>query len=174
MTIFYYIGFLLLGCPKSNIQRQQTRMRHFRANRLSHFTEESALAWKSTVNANHPLVGRWWDVSNQQFISYEDIVAEINNSSILLLGEKHDNADHHLLQSKIIQSIPEQDSVAVSFEMLNNPSLLTDQTWTSTSQFSTQVQWEQSGWPGFQMYEPILGQSNDNTKSLLVVLLQRK
>ena len=136
MSIFYYVGFLLLGCPKSNIQKNNKQNEALQSKSVEQNTEESVLAWKSTVNANHPLVGKWWDVSNQQFISYEDVVAEIRNSSILLLGEKHDNADHHLLQSKIIQSIPEQDSVVVSFEMLNNPSLLTDQTWTSTSQFS--------------------------------------
>ena len=155
MSIFYCVGFLLLGCPKSNIQKNNKQNEALQSKSVEQNTEESALAWKSTVNPNHPLVGKWWDVNNQQFISYEDVVADIRSSSILLLGEKHDNADHHLLQSKIIQSIPEQDSVAISFEMLNNPSLLTDQTWTSTSQFSTQVQWEQSGWPEFQIYEPI-------------------
>ena len=120
MGIFCYLGILLLGCPKSNIQKNNKQNEALQSKSVEQNTEESTLAWKSTVNPNHPLVGKWWDVSNQQFISYEDVVVKIRSSSILLLGEKHDNADHHLLQSKIIQSIPEQDSVAVSFEMLNN------------------------------------------------------
>ena len=155
MSIIYYVCSLFLGCPKSNIPNNDIQNEAPQTESVEQTKKESIQTWLTTEHQEHVLVGKWWDVSNQQFVSYEDVIERIEVSSIILLGEKHDNADHHLLQSKIIQSIPEQDTVALSFEMLNNPSLLTDQKWTSTSQFSTQVQWDQSGWPEFKIYEPI-------------------
>ena len=54
---FYYIGFLWAvqnRTYKNNKQNEALQSKSVEQN-----TEEYALAWKSILNANHPLVRRW-------------------------------------------------------------------------------------------------------------------
>src|SRR5687767_16011942 len=44
---------------------------------------------------DHPLTGRIWDVAGARFIITEALVARLAPARFVLLGERHDNADHH-------------------------------------------------------------------------------
>ncbi len=68
------------------------------------------LAFASAVNGqnmifnDHPLVGKIWDMHSLSFIDEETLIARINLSNVLLLGEVHDNSQHHELQQKLLQA----------------------------------------------------------------------
>jgi uncharacterized iron-regulated protein len=52
--------------------------------------------WESPAERAHPLVGRIWDVKAGAFIGEDVLVARLVASRFVLLGERHDNPDHHV------------------------------------------------------------------------------
>jgi uncharacterized iron-regulated protein len=54
--------------------------------------------------ADHPLVGKIWDMNSRSFIDEATLLAEIAKANVLLLGETHDNPQHHELQQKMLNA----------------------------------------------------------------------
>ncbi len=126
----------------------------------------SADAWQSEVLRDHPLVGKIYDVSSASFISRKDLLGLISTSRHVLLGEIHDNADHHALQAEIIEALAEQKRrPRVVMEMLEKapPTLIDsqnaierkDSSHTSHVIDNFRRWWTKSGWPDFEIYAPI-------------------
>ena len=79
----------------------------------------SATSWKSPLGRNHPLTGRIWDVSSDRFIDRKTLVERLARADFVLLGERHDNPDHHMLQAEVLRDlIAVGRRPAVGFEML--------------------------------------------------------
>lgn len=55
--------------------------------------------------SDHPLAGKIWDVAAQQFIEQEVLLARASAAKFLLLGEIHDNPEHHRIQARILQTV---------------------------------------------------------------------
>jgi uncharacterized iron-regulated protein len=55
------------------------------------------------LDADHPLAGRLWDVSAQAYIGEVELLRRATQAEVLLLGETHDNPEHHRLQANILQ-----------------------------------------------------------------------
>jgi uncharacterized iron-regulated protein len=94
-------------------------------------------------------------------VTEQELRAAVESSRLLLLGEVHDNPDHHLLQARIVRMATGDGSrPAIAFEMLDetqqaaidaipkgdksNPDAVRDA-----------VRWDDSGWPKFKLYRPI-------------------
>jgi uncharacterized iron-regulated protein len=70
--------------------------------------------------ADHPLVGKIWDMKSRSFIDETTLLARINAANVLLLGEIHDNPQHHELQQKLLNArIASGARPAVMMEQLN-------------------------------------------------------
>lgn len=119
------------------------------------------IRWQSTLYTDHPLVGMIWRSSDQRFISRETLFEEIGAYDFVLLGEKHDNPDHHQLQRQVLQEL-HQDGVldSVSFEMLSSD----QQQWVDSLAPSTAVadtslkehlRWDEEGWQ-WEYYGPMI------------------
>lgn len=65
-------------------------------------------SWLSTFDINHVLVGKIWAVKQQRWISQADLNAELASKRFILLGETHDNPDHHRLQLAILNAMTRQ------------------------------------------------------------------
>src|SRR3989442_9183693 len=63
------------------------------------------IEWESQAERAHPLVGRIWDVKAGTFIPENTLVARLVASRFVLLGERHDNPDHHVLQAKLVRAM---------------------------------------------------------------------
>lgn len=75
--------------------------------------------WKSQLLQDHPLVGNIWQHRSQQFISAHTLSRSLAGGDILLLGEKHDNPDHHILRLALLQQVHAQRPVSlIAMEML--------------------------------------------------------
>src|SRR5262245_62896057 len=61
--------------------------------------------WESPVDREHPLVGKVWDVSANTAISEATLNARLARSRFVMLGERHDNPDHHVLQAKLVRAL---------------------------------------------------------------------
>src|SRR5918994_1293768 len=121
----------------------------------------SAMSWKSSLGRDHPLTGRIWDVSSAQFIERETLVKRLAGADFVLLGERHDNPDHHMLQAEVLRSlIAVGQRPAVGFEMLglDDTSIIAGHLAVAPNDaagLGRAVNWNQRGWPDWAMYQPI-------------------
>ncbi len=121
----------------------------------------SGTSWKSTFGRNHPLSGRIWDVSSARFIDRQSLVTRVARADFLLLGERHDNPDHHLLQAEVLRSlIALGRRPAVGFEMfgLDDANAIANHLAFAPNDaagLGRAVNWNKSGWPDWAMYQPI-------------------
>lgn len=53
---------------------------------------------------DHPLIGKIWDMNNRRFMDEADLLAVMGKADVLLLGETHDNPQHHDLQLKLLKA----------------------------------------------------------------------
>ena len=117
--------------------------------------------WKSSLGVDHPLTGRIWDVSAASFVDNRTLVRRLIRVRFVLLGEKHDNPDHHVLQAKLIRQMIEFGRrPAVAFEMFNVDDAFAIARHLSAAPrdaagLGAAVGWDQRGWPDWELYQPI-------------------
>lgn len=117
--------------------------------------------WHGIVGGQNPLVGKIWDVRRQRFISQTELVGDIDEQEFILLGEQHDNRDHHELQAEIIRALAHAGRrPKVAFEQLNpeqNAKLAAyvELQPDRAAGLGDAVGWKQAGWPDFALYEPV-------------------
>lgn len=118
-------------------------------------------AWVSPLHRDHPLVGRIWDTRAGQWLTPEALDAALGGARFVLLGEKHDNADHHRLQAERVQSLTASGrQPALAFEMLDTAQqpLIDEALQRSPGDpdaLARAVDWEHGGWPEWALYRPI-------------------
>jgi uncharacterized iron-regulated protein len=117
--------------------------------------------WEAPLGRDHPLTGRIWDVAGRRFVPPEALAARLAAARFVLLGEKHDNPDHHRLQARTLQAlIAAGRRPAVAFEMLTSADAaalsrhLTESP-RDAAGIGPAVNWSRSGWPDWTYYQPI-------------------
>jgi uncharacterized iron-regulated protein len=117
--------------------------------------------WQSPLLHDHPLAGRIWDVSQGRWVDEATLREELSKARFVLLGEQHDNADHHLLQASLVRALAASGRhPALAFEMLGvEQQPLVDEALArepgSPDAIAQAVNWEKSGWPDWTLYRPI-------------------
>ncbi len=77
-------------------------------------------SWGSALYADHPLVGRIWDARAGRFAEPDELMRALRGADYLLLGEKHDNPDHHALQLAVVRALIDEGRLAqLAFEMMD-------------------------------------------------------
>ena len=117
--------------------------------------------WQAPLGQDHPLVGRIWDVAADELIDSAALVDRLRRGRFVLLGEKHDNPDHHRLQAWLLRALVAAGRrPAVGFEMftLDDAPAIARQLAehpTDAVGLADAVNWQRSGWPAWAMYQPI-------------------
>jgi len=119
----------------------------------------NAVTWATKLDRDHPLVGRIWSVRGGRFVEEREMLAGMRG--YVLLGEKHDNPDHHALQARVLRAMVDAGRrPVVAFEMFD----VDDQPAIAASRrdhprdaasLAQAVKWEKSGWPPWADYAPI-------------------
>lgn len=118
--------------------------------------------WESALGRDHPLAGRIWEPATGKWMSSSALVARLAGARFVLLGEKHDNVDHHRLQAWLLRElIAAGRRPAVALEMLavDDDAAIARQrasTPLDAAALARAVDWARSGWPDFRLYEPIV------------------
>jgi len=121
----------------------------------------SATLWQSELHVGHALTGKIWDVQANAAISQEELLAALGQARIVILGEKHDNPDHHALQRSVLTALRNAGVLSgVSFEMLDTrqqPALdfLARVDLTSEEAVRAHLQWDADGWD-WSLYGPLV------------------
>ncbi len=168
------LGLAVAGCQHS----EDLRQRHPVAPGTTSPTSRTPpIAWQTTLDRDHPLVGKIWNVHAGRFVEEADMLASLRG--YVLLGEKHDNPDHHALQARMLGAmIGGGRKPVVAFEMFD----MDDQPAIDTSRrehprdgasLARAVSWEKSGWPPWAQYAPIAQLALDADLPLVATGLPR-
>jgi uncharacterized iron-regulated protein len=80
-------------------------------------------------------------------------------AQIVVLGEQHDNPDHHTRQAAWVAAL---DPAALVFEMLTpQQGAQAAAPWASQAQLDALIGWSGTAWPSFDMYFPIFAAAQD-------------
>lgn len=121
----------------------------------------SIARWQSPLLSGHPLVGRIWDVRSGAFISEDALLQALSAADVAILGEKHDNPDHHAIQRQVLAGLAATGRLAaVSFEMLDSgqqPALdsLTTVDLQAEDAVRAHLRWDEEGWD-WVFYGPLV------------------
>jgi len=124
-------------------------------------SEQAVFMWQSPLYQDHALTGRILHTASGQFVTEAELTMAISRAHFLLLGEKHDNPDHHQLQKMLLARLYNQQQVAsVSVEMLDastDPQLqeLLPRSVANLDELRSALDWDEEGWD-WSFYGPIL------------------
>jgi uncharacterized iron-regulated protein len=77
-------------------------------------------AWQSPEGLNHSDLGRIVDLRSGEGVSTQQLVAELAGADRVLVGERHDNPDHHALQRWLLEALAQRrEQGSLLLEMLN-------------------------------------------------------
>jgi uncharacterized iron-regulated protein len=117
--------------------------------------------WLSTLDREHPLVGKVWSARQGGLVEDAVLYRDLAQARFVLLGERHDNPDHHRLQARALKELLRAGRrPAVVFEMLeveNQPVIdrYRAQPSPTAAGFGDAIGWNKSSWPPFIEYQPI-------------------
>jgi uncharacterized iron-regulated protein/nucleoside-diphosphate-sugar epimerase len=118
-------------------------------------------AWQTKLYADHPLVGVVWDVRAGEPISPAELVGRLSQQRFVLIGERHDQPDHHRLQAWIVGELVRAGRrPSVALEMLDASQDEALGAYLSgpapqAAGLGPALAWEKSGWPAWSLYQPI-------------------
>jgi uncharacterized iron-regulated protein len=137
---------------------------------------EGSAGWLSERGRHHPLAGKIWDVTHRTFVPAEQVLLNLRQAGSqlhLLLGEKHDNRDHHRLQAELVHALASsQRGGAVAFEMFDiaqQPALdrYLRASGATAEGLGPALGWERTGWPAWAGYAPIARAAMEGGFSIL-------
>lgn len=117
--------------------------------------------WQSRRGLDDPRVGKIYDTATRATVERDELLRRARTSDFVLLGEKHDNPDHHRLQGIVIQSLAREGlPPKVAFEMLSEDDRPALDAWRATrpqdvDALGEALDWQHSGWPPWEIYRPV-------------------
>lgn len=108
-----------------------------------------------------PVPGLIWDVVAKRSISKDILAARLTATDVVLLGEKHDNAVHHVLQAEILKGLASAGRrPALVWEMLPRSAQPTIDRFLASDDpdadgFAEAVGWAGLGWGDWSLYRPV-------------------
>lgn len=83
-------------------------------------TDRGIETWQAPELRTHALVGTIWATKDGRSITRTDLVERLAAADLVLLGEKHDNPDHHRLQALLLAELARAGRRGpVVFEMID-------------------------------------------------------
>jgi uncharacterized iron-regulated protein len=117
--------------------------------------------WLTKLDRDNALVGKIWDLKAGAFIEASAAMERLAAARFVLLGERHDNPDHHRLQARVVEQLVvagrrpglvfemlEVSQQAAVDEYLKRPD-------ASAGGLGAALGWERTSWPPFREYLPI-------------------
>ncbi len=117
--------------------------------------------WLTQLDRDNALVGKVWDVKAGAFAEPSVVLPRLATADFVLLGERHDNPDHHRLQGQAVEALVKAGRhPAVVLEMLDVTQQGAVDEYVARSDataagFGAALGWEKTSWPPFKDYQPI-------------------
>lgn len=102
------------------------------------------------------------DARTSQGLSAPELARRLSSADVVILGEIHDNPDHHLAQAWLVGQLA---PVGVAFEMIPQASeegiAVLRANGTPAAEIGPAIGWQRMGWPDWAIYRPIFEQLGD-------------
>ena len=100
--------------------------------------------------------GEILDTATGQRISAEDLARRLAAADIVVLGEVHDNPDHHARQAWIVERLqpPALAAEMIPYRSEEGIAVLMAEG-ADASEIGPAIGWERMGWPAWSLYRPI-------------------
>ena len=84
----------------------------------------------------------------------DGVLADIKSADVVILGEVHDNPQHHKIQAEALKAMAPS---AVVWEMVTEEGAqrLADKAVSDPEELARILEWLESGWPPLSMYYPV-------------------
>ncbi|GGI88072.1 ChaN family lipoprotein [Halopseudomonas pertucinogena] len=135
-------------------------------------------AWQNDVPGDTQRLGQALDTATGEWLSAEQLVTRLAAADRLMVGERHDNADHHQLQLWLLQQLHEQRPRASLLQEMLTPSqqealdeLQRGGRQLADDQLVDHLQWN-PGWE-WRFYGPIISWALDSGIHLQAANLDR-
>jgi len=120
----------------------------------------AAMFLPASAIADHPLTGKIWSVRGKRFVTPQTLAQAVREARYVLIGEIHDNPDHHRLQAWLIENAATGRKAAVVMEMIARdkaPALRAylAKPGANAEGLGAAVDWKERGWPEWKTYQPI-------------------
>lgn len=131
------------------------------ADRAAAASAPPAPPWESPLGRQAPLTGQIREPASGRQLTPEQLIERLAGADFVLLGERHDNPDHHRLQAWAVESLLAKGRpYAVAFEMIDSDQAVRLSQYLAASpqdaaQLGTALGWAESGWPPWEHYQPI-------------------
>lgn len=141
--------------------------------------EAPGAPWVSEHARDHPLAGRIWQPAKARFVPPEVVAAALGQARFMLLGEKHDNRDHHRIQAWLVaETMAAGRRPAVAFEMFATDRQAALDAYLAAhprdaAGIGAALDWAETGWPDWELYRPIAQAALDRGVALLAADLPR-
>lgn len=102
-----------------------------------------------------------WSPAEMRHLSESEALERVASTPFLLLGESHDNADHHRLQTRVIRELAARGQKrALAFEMIEADRQPAIDAYLKSHPVSADalgeaVDWARRGWPDYDLYKPV-------------------
>jgi uncharacterized iron-regulated protein len=109
------------------------------------------------LGKEHALVGRVYATAGQRLVPVSELEGAIERARFVVLGESHDNRDHHALEAELgDRFLKVHEPAAAGFEMLDEDDRAALQSPPrDPDALARAVRWGESGWPEFEQYRPV-------------------
>ncbi len=117
--------------------------------------------WSNSLGAKHKLSGRIWSAQRGGFVEPDMMADDLAAGTYVLLGEIHDNADHHRLQAWVIDQLARRGrKPAIVMEMIDVGQDKALKAYMGSDKpdaagLGAALGWASSGWPAWELYQPI-------------------
>lgn len=119
-------------------------------------------SWQSPLYQSHELVGKIWLGRENRFIDQAALDVYLAGHPAVLLGEKHDNPDHHRLRLELLSALLDDTPRLLVMEMMapQQQRALTTlgsgaASGADNSALPMRLDWDTDGWP-WQYYGPVV------------------
>lgn len=122
-----------------------------------------AAPWASPLAQDHPLVGSFWSTTTGERLTPAQVVDRALDSRVVIVGERHDNPDHHALQAWLTQAVVGGGRrPAVVYEMMETDDQPAIDAWRAggpadAAGLGDALDWAKTGWPDWPLYAPMAG-----------------
>lgn len=141
---------------------------------------QSPPAFTTPMGRDNPLVGTIWLPRTGSFGTVEALLEQAQAADAVLLGETHDNADHHALQAWVVgRLVATGKRPLVAFEMIDLGQREALERHLAAHPgdshgLGAALDWDRSGWPDWQLYRPIAAAALDAGAPLAPANLSRE
>ena len=121
--------------------------------------------WTEAYGRDDPDLGAIVEVATGTRLGEGELLDRLRAADFVLLGETHDNADHHALQARVTRELGPVSAVVFEQMATDQQATVVDYVRAHPNDakgLGAALDWGASGWPDWALYAPIADAAMDN------------